>query len=105
MLHVDAIRRPSVGYREGGAFPDPTTRLIDDERRGCYTAEGTHFESAYYLALTYRPPAEAARPPPQATRRNGLRGPLAHCAVLIVKAESRQDGLKGLAETIAWCTT
>src|SRR5207249_2076025 len=23
MLHVDAIRRPSVGYPEGGAFPDP----------------------------------------------------------------------------------
>ncbi len=58
MLHVDAIRRPSMGYPEGGAFPDPTTRLIDDERRERYTAEGTHFESAYYLALTYRPPAE-----------------------------------------------
>ena len=58
MLHVDAIRRPSVGYPEGGAFPDPTTRLIEEERRERYTAEGTHFESAYYLALTYRPPAE-----------------------------------------------
>ncbi len=58
MLHVDAIRRPSVGYPEGGAFPDSTTRLIDEERRERYTAEGTHFESAYYLALTYRPPAE-----------------------------------------------
>src|SRR5262249_24831688 len=58
MLHVDAIRRPSVGYPEGGAFPDSTTRLIDDERRERYTAEGTHFESAYYVALTYRPPAE-----------------------------------------------
>src|SRR5262249_37847509 len=34
------------------------TRLIDDERRERYTAEGTHFESAYYLSLTYRPPAE-----------------------------------------------
>src|SRR5262249_26288544 len=58
MLHVDAIRRPSIGYPEGGAFPDSTTRLIDDERRERYTAEGTHFESAYYVALTYRPPAE-----------------------------------------------
>jgi type IV secretion/conjugal transfer VirB4 family ATPase len=58
MLHVDAIRRPSVGYPEGGAFPDQTTRLIDEERRERYTAEGTHFESAYYLSLTYRPPAE-----------------------------------------------
>ena len=58
MLHVDAIRRPSVDYPEGGAFPDPTTRLIDDERRERYTAEGTHYESAYYISLTYRPPAE-----------------------------------------------
>src|SRR5439155_1749486 len=58
MLHVDAIRRPSVSYPEDGAFPDPTTRLIDDERRERYTADGTHFESGCYLSLTYRPPAE-----------------------------------------------
>ena len=58
MVHVDAIRRPSVRYPEGGAFPDPTSRLIDEERRERYTAEGSHFESGYYLCLTYRPPAE-----------------------------------------------
>src|SRR5947208_9795873 len=58
MLHADAIRQPSVGYPEGGAFPDPTTRLIDEERRGQYTAEGSHYESGYRLALTYRPPAD-----------------------------------------------
>src|SRR5947199_4869228 len=49
MLHVDAIRQPSIDYPELGAFPDPTTRLIDDERRERYTADGTHFESAYCL--------------------------------------------------------
>jgi type IV secretion/conjugal transfer VirB4 family ATPase len=58
MLHVDAIRRPSIGYPEGGAFPDPTTRLIEAERRAQYTAEGAHYESRYLLALTYRPPAD-----------------------------------------------
>jgi type IV secretion system protein VirB4 len=58
MLHVDAIRRPSVGYPEGGVFPDPTTRLIDEERRAQYTAEAAHYESQYYLTLTYRPPAD-----------------------------------------------
>src|SRR5207249_8910033 len=57
MLHVDAIRQPSIGYPEVGAFPDPTTRLIDVERRDQYTAEGAHYESRYSLALTYRPPA------------------------------------------------
>ena len=61
MLHVDAIRQPSIGYPEVGAFPDPTTRLIDEERRGQYTAEGAHYESRYCLALTYRPPAEIGR--------------------------------------------
>jgi type IV secretion system protein TrbE len=45
MVHADAIRRPSVRYPEGGAFPDPTTRLIDEERRERYTAEGSHFDS------------------------------------------------------------
>src|SRR5207247_5688346 len=58
MLHGDAIRQPSIGYPEVGAFPDPTTRLIDEERRGQYTAEGAHYESRYCLALTYRPPAD-----------------------------------------------
>ncbi|MCI0372317.1 MAG: hypothetical protein L0214_13330, partial [candidate division NC10 bacterium] len=58
MLHVDALRRPSIGYPEGGAFPDPTTRLIEAERRAQYTAEGAHYESRTLLALTYRPPAD-----------------------------------------------
>src|SRR5438132_12311418 len=59
MFHVDAIRQPSVGYPKGGAFPDPTTRLIDEERRDQYTADGAHYESRYCLALTYRPPPDA----------------------------------------------
>src|SRR5437667_3977072 len=58
MLHADAIRQPSVGYPGLGAFPDPTTRLIDEERRAQYTAEGAHYESRYSFALTYRPPAD-----------------------------------------------
>src|SRR5262245_45464221 len=58
MLHVDAIRCPSTGYPEAGAFPDATTQLIDAERRQQYTAEGTHYESRHYLALTYRTPAD-----------------------------------------------
>ncbi len=58
MLHVDAIRRPSVGYPERGTFPHPTARLIDEERRAQYTAEAAHYESEYYLTLTYRTPAD-----------------------------------------------
>src|SRR5438477_9880459 len=45
MLHVDAIRQPSIGYPEVGALPDPTARLIDQEPHGQYTAEGAHHDS------------------------------------------------------------
>jgi len=58
MLHADAIRQPSVAYPRGGAFPDATTRVIDEERRAQYTTVAAHYESVYYLALTYRPPAD-----------------------------------------------
>lgn len=59
MLHVDALRLPSLDYPESGGFPDPVTRLIEDERRAQYQAEGTHYESVYVLTLTYLPPTDA----------------------------------------------
>jgi type IV secretion system protein VirB4 len=58
MVQCDAIRSRAPGYPERGAFPDPVTRLIDDERRQQFTAEGAHFESEYFLTLTYLPPVE-----------------------------------------------
>src|SRR5215469_13044526 len=39
MVQCDAIRSRAPGYPERGAFPDPVTRLIDDERRQQFTAE------------------------------------------------------------------
>ena len=59
MVHCDAIRSQAPGYPEQGAFPDPVTRVIDDERREQFMAEGAHFESEYFLTLTYLPPVEA----------------------------------------------
>ncbi|MDQ2694374.1 MAG: hypothetical protein M3Z21_03155, partial [Pseudomonadota bacterium] len=56
MMHVDAIRAPATDYPTSGAFPDPTTALIDEERRGQYQAIGAHFESRYVLTVTYLPP-------------------------------------------------
>jgi len=58
MAHVDAIRRPSLGYLTTSKFPDRTTRLIDEERRARYEAAGRHFESEYCFTLTYLPPAD-----------------------------------------------
>ena len=57
MLHVDAIRSYSQDYPES-SFPDPITRLIDMERRQQFTLEGSHFESEYFLSLTYLPPMQ-----------------------------------------------
>src|SRR5271168_1655633 len=59
MLQCDAIRSRAPGYPEQGAFPDGVTRVIDDERRQQFMQEGAHYESDYFLTLTYLPPAEA----------------------------------------------
>ena len=55
MIHVDLQRRPTPRYPTHGAFPDPTTRLIDAECRRHHEQHGVHYESVYTLALTYRP--------------------------------------------------
>lgn len=59
MLQADLIRSQAPGYPETGDFPDPVTRLIDAERRQQFLTEGAHFESEYFLTLTYLPPAES----------------------------------------------
>jgi type IV secretion system protein VirB4 len=59
MVQCDAIRSQAPGYPDAGAFPDTITSVIDDERRQQFTAEGAHYESEYFLTLTYLPPIEA----------------------------------------------
>jgi type IV secretion/conjugal transfer VirB4 family ATPase len=61
MLHCDAIRRQANTYPPRGAFPDPTSAIIDEERRQQFLAEGEHFETFYALTLTYFPPLTAKR--------------------------------------------
>lgn len=58
MLHVDAIRFRSASYPPLGAFPDPVTRAIDEERRAQYEEASQNFETRYVLSLTYMPPRE-----------------------------------------------
>ncbi|HLG95319.1 MAG TPA: hypothetical protein VKX49_03290 [Bryobacteraceae bacterium] len=58
MVQCDAIRSHAPGYPDHGAFPDPVSRVIDDERRQQFMDEGAHFESEYFLTLTYLPPPE-----------------------------------------------
>jgi len=51
-LHIEALRAASQDY-SAGEFPDPVSDLIDDERRVAFEAEERHFESRYFLTLTY----------------------------------------------------
>lgn len=58
MIQCDAIRSRADEYPAQGAFPDPITALIDEERRQQFLAEGAHFESDYFLSVTFLPPEE-----------------------------------------------
>jgi len=55
MINVDAIRISAIEYPENNYFSDPTSQLIEEERKRHYQKEGNHFESVYVLTLTYKP--------------------------------------------------
>ncbi len=59
-LHVEARRTPSPHYPDLGAFPDPVSRLIDEERRLDFSREGRFFESRFFATFTMLPPGEKA---------------------------------------------
>jgi type IV secretion system protein VirB4 len=62
MLHVDAIRCPHQAYppTESGFFPDPVTRLIDEERRAFF-GSGRCFKTETVLTVTYKPDLKATK--------------------------------------------
>ena len=55
---TEAIRTPAATYPppELSHFPDPVSRLVDEERRRQFMREGMHFESRYVLLVQYTPP-------------------------------------------------
>jgi type IV secretion system protein VirB4 len=57
MLHSSTLRKESLAYSDGGAFPDRVTRAIEQERREQYRTEGTHYENDYFLTFTFLPDA------------------------------------------------
>jgi type IV secretion system protein VirB4 len=60
-IFVDAVRTPAPGYMSQGAFPDRTTRLLDDVRRLSHEADDTAgFESRFYLTVLWHPEPDAA---------------------------------------------
>lgn len=56
-LFIEAERREALGYPTS-AFPDAASWLVDEERRADFEAAEAHFESRYYLTLTYMSPAD-----------------------------------------------
>ncbi|MBB3356255.1 MULTISPECIES: conjugal transfer protein TrbE [unclassified Novosphingobium] len=58
-IFVEAARDPARGYPDD-AFPDPVSALVERERAAQFAEHGAHFESRYYLTLTWLPPAEDA---------------------------------------------
>lgn len=60
LIHIDSIRVKAIAYpgRDQSFFPDPTTDLIESERRAQHETEGAHFDNVYAMAFTYLLPKE-----------------------------------------------
>jgi type IV secretion system protein TrbE len=57
-VFIDAERYAAGDY-PASLFPDPLSRLVDEERRAAFEEIGSHFESAYHVTLLHLPPPEA----------------------------------------------
>lgn len=58
-LFFEAERREAIAYPDSD-FPDAASWLVDRERMAGFRAEGRHFESRFYLTLTWLPPADTS---------------------------------------------
>lgn len=56
-IFFEAERIPANQY-PGARFEDAASWLVDQERHATFSADGTHFESRYYLTFLYLPPPE-----------------------------------------------
>ena len=56
-LFVEARRDQAQAYPLS-VFPDAVSALVDEERKAAFVQTGDHFESRYFLTLTYLPPAD-----------------------------------------------
>ena len=58
-VFVEAQRIPANHYPRS-TFPDAASALVEMERRAQFEEAGAHFESAFFLTLSWLPPADAA---------------------------------------------
>lgn len=59
-IWVNAIRTASPEYPAASRshFPDPLTKMIDEERRVMFEQDNAHFETEYALVVQYLPPLQ-----------------------------------------------
>ncbi|MGO9445707.1 MAG: transporter [Thiobacillaceae bacterium] len=60
VLNCDAIRAPVMDRPAQGAFPDRTTRLIDEVRRSHLDSDPAGYTSRYIMTVTWTPLPDAA---------------------------------------------
>jgi len=54
-MHVDLMRVTATGYPRTHFFNNPTSLLIEKQRRERYEKEGDHFENIYAISFCYLP--------------------------------------------------
>ncbi len=99
MVKCDSIRSQAPGYPEKQRFPDSITRIIDDERREQFMAEGAHFESDYFLTLTYLPPI-AREEKVKGWMFEGMKGRQANAARVLEQFKLRIAGFEDVFKSL-----
>ena len=56
LFNYDVLRVPAPDYPPAGAFPDPVSLHLDEQRRRLFTAAGHNFISRQVLVATFSPP-------------------------------------------------
>ena len=56
VMFFEAQRIPSTDYPTDCYFPDPVSKIMDDERKVFFSKAGKHFESQYFCTLYWMPP-------------------------------------------------
>lgn len=57
-LFFDAERIEALGYPPS-AFPDPASRIVDQERQASFEGGREHFESRFHLTMVWLPPVDS----------------------------------------------
>lgn len=62
-MWMEALRLETDAYPDPADchFPDPVSRMIDDERRKAVQEQTAHYETSGFIVLMYKPPSRATR--------------------------------------------